>query len=267
VSELAGLAGLTGLVVEDEARARSYLEELLRGTGAFARVVGASTAADATRALVGERFDVAFVDIRLVDRPGDTSGLDWARGVAGAPSPPRLVFTTAMPEHALAAFETGAVDYLLKPFTPRRVGACVQRLIALRAPAAAPAPALASPAAAAASEPRLVARTASGLVLMAIDGVLAFEAAERLTYVHHADGRFLVDPSLAALEQQLGRRLLRCHRNWLVAPRHVRRLDRRAGELVLVIGDALVVPVARDRAAEVRQALVAGTIGLDDRTR
>jgi DNA-binding LytR/AlgR family response regulator len=249
------VSGLAALVVEDEARARAYLEELLGETGAFARIVAAASAPEATRALVADRFDVAFVDIRLIDRPGDASGLDWARGVAAAPAPPRLVFTTAMPEHAVAAFEAGAVDYLLKPFTPRRVAACVQRLIALRT--AAPAD----------GEPRIAARTASGLALLAVDGALAFEAADRLTYVHHTEGRFLVDASLTALEAQLGRRILRCHRNWLIAPRHVKRLDRRSGELILVVGDALVVPVARDRAAEVRQALVAGTYGLDDRTR
>ena len=250
----AGVTGLVALVVEDEARARAYLDELLRGTGAFARVLTAADAGAATRALLAAPIDVAFVDIRLVDRAGDVSGLDWVRSVASAPHPPRFVFTTAMEEHALAAFEAGAVDYLLKPYTARRVASCVQRLIA-RDRSIAPAP----PA-------RLLARTASGLVLMAVEGARAFEAADRLTYVHHDDGRFLVDPSLASLEQQLGARVLRCHRNWLVAPAHVKRLERRAGELVLVVGDTLVVPVARDRAADVRQALVAGTIGIDDRT-
>lgn len=246
------MTGMNALVVEDEARARAYLDELLRGTGAFARVLTAADAGEATRALLAAPIDVAFVDIRLVDRAGDVSGLDWVRSVASAPNPPRFVFTTAMADHALAAFEAGAVDYLLKPYTARRVASCVQRLIARTGRPAAP-------------PPRLLARTASGLMLMTIDGARAFEAADRLTYVHHDDGRFLIDPSLASLEQQLGARVLRCHRNWLVAPSHVKRLERRSGELVLVVGDALVVPVARDRAADVRQALVAGTIGIDDR--
>jgi DNA-binding LytR/AlgR family response regulator len=247
------VTGLVGLVVEDEARARAYLDELLQATGAFARILTAATPGEATRALLTAPIDVAFVDIRLVDRAGDVSGLDWVRSVASAPNPPRFVFTTAMEDHALAAFEAGAVDYLLKPYTSRRVASCVQRLIAHARLAAAPAPA-----------PRLLARTASGLMLMPIEGARAFEAADRLTYVHHDDGRFLIDPSLASLEQQLAGRVLRCHRNWLVAPAHVKRLERRSGELVLVVGDTLVIPVARDRAADVRQALVAGTIGIDD---
>ncbi|MBX3154761.1 MAG: response regulator transcription factor [Deltaproteobacteria bacterium] len=246
------MSGLAALIVEDEARARGYLAELLRATGAFERLAEAPSAAEATRALLAATCDVAFVDIRLVERPGDLSGLEWVRGVATAPNPPRFVFTTALPDHALAAFEAGAVDYLLKPYTTRRVGACVQRLLARDRPP--PVPAAAEP-------PRLVARTSTGIVLLAADRALAFEAADRLTYVHHEDGRFNVDASLAALQAQLGPSILRCHRNWLVAPRHVRRLERRSGELVLLVGASLIVPVARDRAGEVRQALVAGAIG------
>ncbi|HEY0991579.1 MAG TPA: LytTR family DNA-binding domain-containing protein, partial [Kofleriaceae bacterium] len=208
------------------------------------------------------------------DRPGDTTGLDWVRAVAATPAAPRFVLTTAMAEHAIAAFEAGAVDYLLKPFTRQRVAACVQRIVERRAPPhAAPPTALptaASPTAAlptaalpsAALPTRLVARNAASLVLLSLDGILAFEASERLTYVHHLEGRFLVDPSLSALEAQFGELVLRTHRNWLAARRHVRRLDRASNELCLVVGDSLEVPVSRDRAAAVRKELLAGTLGL-----
>ncbi|HZJ68249.1 MAG TPA: LytTR family transcriptional regulator DNA-binding domain-containing protein, partial [Kofleriaceae bacterium] len=109
---------------------------------------------------------------------------------------------------------------------------------------------------------RLVARNAASLVLLPLDGILAFEASGRLTYVHHSEGRFLVDPSLSALEAQFGELVLRTHRNWLAARRHVRRLDRASSELCLVVGDSLEVPVSRDRAAAVRKELLAGTLGL-----
>jgi DNA-binding LytR/AlgR family response regulator len=242
---------LAALVIEDEPAARRYLVELLRGTGAIDRLVAVATAAAASEALErAPRFDVAFVDIRLIDRPGDTTGLDWVRTVAPTPAAPRFVLTTAMAEHAIAAFEAGAVDYLLKPFTRQRVAACVQRVVErhARPPTALPT--------------RLVARTAASLALLPLDGILAFEACERLTYVHHLEGRFLVDPSLSALEAQFGELVLRTHRNWLAARRHVRRLERAASELCLVVGDSLEVPVSRDRAAAVRKELLAGTLGL-----
>ena len=247
------MTGLRVLVVEDEPPARDYLVELLQGCAPIAEVVAANSVAEATAALRDPRgIAAAFVDIRLVDRPGDTTGLTWARDALARPAAPLLVFATAIPDHALAAFEAGAVDYLLKPFTPTRVRRCVDRLHARRQlrpdpsdlPGAAPT--------------RLLARTGSSLVFLSFDGVYAFEAADRLTYVHHADGKFLVDPSLAALEHDLAPRVVRVHRNWLVALAHVRRMER-GGELV--VGPSLKVPISRDRAALVREALLANALG------
>ena len=159
------------------------------------------------------------------------------------------MLATALADHALAAFEAGAVDYLLKPFTRQRVATCVERLLARR------------PARAAAPPTRLVARTATSLVFLPLAGVLAFEAAERLVHVHHLDGRFLVDLSLAALETQFADRVTRTHRNWLVVLDHVRELGRPSGDLALHVGADLVVPVSRDRAPAVRDALVSRAVG------
>jgi DNA-binding LytR/AlgR family response regulator len=244
------MIGLRALVLEDEAPARDYLAELLQACHGIGEVVAVGTTDEATaamRAAIG--VDVVFVDIRLVDRPGDTSGLAWAHAIASSGDPPLLVFATAMPGHALQAFETGAADYLLKPITPQRVWRCVERLCARRSDRMPRAPA------------RLLARTANSLVFLPLDGVYAFEAAERITHVLHADGRFLVDLSLAALEHDLTDRVLRIHRNWLVAIAHVRQLER-GSEPMLVVGPDLRLPVSRDRAAAVRDALLGNALGI-----
>jgi DNA-binding LytR/AlgR family response regulator len=238
------------MVVDDELPARRYLGELLQAAGSVELVAAVATVDEADQALAADlELDVVFVDIRLVDRPGDASGLDWARRVATRPNPPHLVLATALAEHALAAFDAGAIDYLLKPFTRQRVATCVERLIARR------------PARAAGVATRLVARTASSLVFLPLDGVLAFEAQDRLVYVHHVDGRYLADLSLAALASQFADRALRTHRNWLVVLEHVRELGRGSGELTLQVGANLTVPVSRDRAPAVRNALVSRAVG------
>jgi DNA-binding LytR/AlgR family response regulator len=247
------MTGLRALVLEDEAPARDYLCELLQGCHGVASVVAVGSSDEATAAMrAGDGVDAVFVDIRLVDRPGDTSGLTWARAVAASGDPPLLVFATAMPDHALLAFETDAADYLLKPFTRQRVVCCVERLCRRRSSRAQRAPA------------RLLARTATSLVFLPLDGVYAFEAAERITLVHHADGRFLVDLSLAALEHDvnlgIAATVLRVHRSWLVAIAHVRQLER-GSEPTLVVGPELRIPVSRDRAAAVRDALLENALG------
>jgi DNA-binding LytR/AlgR family response regulator len=240
---------LRALVLEDEAPARDYLTELLHACDGIGEVIGVGTVEQATAALRGSvGIDAAFVDIRLIDRPGDTTGLHWARATASSPEPPLLVFATAMPDHALHAFDTGAADYLLKPFTQQRVERCVERLRHRRS-AHGRVPA------------RLLARTTNSLVFLPLESVLAFEAAERITHVHHADGRFLVDLSLAALEADLADRVLRIHRNWLVAIAHVRQMGR-GSEPVLLVGPDLRLPVSRDRAPAVREALLRNALGV-----
>ena len=111
---------------------------------------------------------------------------------------------------------------------------------------------------------RLVGRRKDSLFFLELRGLLAFEAADRLTYLHHADGVFSVDLSLQALSGALGPLVLRVHRNWLIAPVHVRGMRRIDGELSLELGAELHVPVARDRAREVRKRLLQDTVGLLD---
>ena len=112
------------------------------------------------------------------------------------------------------------------------------------------------------NHPRLAARKGASLLFLDLQGMLAFEAAERLTYLHHTEGTFCVDLSLNALAAALGDHVLRVHRNWLIAPAHVQGLRRVDGELSLELGLALRVPVARERARDVRKQLLQNTVGI-----
>lgn len=76
---------------------------------------------------------------------------------------------------------------------------------------------------------RIAARTGNGLVFLSLDEVLAFEAKERLQFVHSSLGRFDVDVSLDELEKTLGDAFVRAHRNWLVSIGTVRKFETTAG--------------------------------------
>jgi DNA-binding LytR/AlgR family response regulator len=249
------------LVVEDEWATRNYLVELLQA-GGDADVIAAVASADEARQVLDQpgfgAIDVAFVDVHLVGSAVDDEGLALVRAYAPRDGAPRFVLATAYSEHALEAYDLGVGDYLLKPFTESRVAACLARLRARsprRAPAAAPT--------------RIVARRKRALVFLRPDEVWAFESAERLTYVHTARGCFDVDLSLAAIEQSFGRALLRVHRSWLVSAERVCELEGASGEMELVVGApgeaGLRVPVARDRAPHVREALLGDATGIRPR--
>jgi DNA-binding LytR/AlgR family response regulator len=245
------MSTLRALILDDEPPAQRYLAELLRATGIVNPVAIVASTSEAQLAIAQPiGIDVAFVDVNLNDRSGDTSELDWARSLLQQPNPPQLVLATAAQEHAITAFEAGAVDDLLKPITRQRVALCVERLHtrSLTRPSSLP-------------PVRLMARTASSLVFLPFEGILAFEAENRLTFVHHVEGRYLADLSLNAFEQQLPQNMIRTHRNWLVALDQVRKLSRVDSELVLVINETLTIPISRDRSASVRDALVSRSLG------
>jgi DNA-binding LytR/AlgR family response regulator len=249
------------LVVEDERPARNYLVELLQSSGLTA-VVGAVGSSNEARQVLecdGPAVDVVFVDVQLDGSARGETGLSLVRSSIGRATAPMFVLATAFEEHALEAFDLGVVDYLLKPFSEDRVAQCLRRLQQHRA----------LPSAEARAPARIVARRKRSLVFLDAGEIWAFEAADRLTFVHATHGVFDLDLSLAAVEVAFGPVFLRVHRNWLVNAAHIKMLERDGHETKLFVGHSVSeagtgvhVPVARERAATVREMLLANATGL-----
>ena len=248
---------LRALVVKDKWAARNYLVEMLHASGQAVVVAAVATLPEAQQALApgGIVVDVAFVDIHLGSAHGDEAGMNLVRTLAGTPQAPLFVLATALSQHAVEAYALGVADYLLKPIHEDRVTECLMRLqqrLAHTAPRSV--------------SDRVVARSKKGLVLFAQDEVWAFEAAERLMFVHTARGRFDIDLSLAAIEVSLGSEFLRVHRQWPVHTAHVRAIENQDGDTVVVVGDEapreIRVPVARERKGAVLELLLQGATGL-----
>jgi DNA-binding LytR/AlgR family response regulator len=252
---------LRALVVEDEWPTRNYLVELIEGTRLAEVVGGVATLDEAREALQpssGLSVDVVFVDVQLSGAGGDRAGLELVRTMAALPRAPMFVLATAFDQHAMEAFDLGVVDYLLKPFNEDRVAQCLRRLHERR-----PASALATQSA------RIVARRRKSLVFLEPSEIWAFEAADRLTFVHTPHGKFDLDLSLAAIEASFGRALMRVHRNWLVNVTYIKELERDGAETRLFVGPGIGdeshgirVPVSRDRAQALRETLLSNATGL-----
>ncbi|MFO1323769.1 MAG: LytTR family DNA-binding domain-containing protein [Burkholderiales bacterium] len=112
----------TAIIAEDEAVLRDELRTRLADL--WPELVIRAEAADgieATRAFTAHAPDILFLDIQM---PG-MNGLDVARLASGRC---HVVFVTAYDKYAVAAFERGAVDYVMKPFTVGRLAETVVRL-------------------------------------------------------------------------------------------------------------------------------------------
>lgn len=120
------------LIADDEPAPLAHLAEALAQAWPEAQIVAqARHGADAWDQWLAHEPDVCFLDIRM---PG-LSGIDVAQRIAGRSA---VVFVTAYGDHALQAFEAGAVDYLVKPLDDARLAQTVARLRGrLQQPAAA----------------------------------------------------------------------------------------------------------------------------------
>lgn len=124
---------LTAVVIDDEPPARERLALMLAEAG----VEVVASLPDAYAALdwfgAGHHCDAAFVDIQMPQM----NGIQLAARLARLPHPPAVVFTTAHEEHALAAFDVNAADYLLKPVRRDRLAITLGKL-PVHAPAQTP---------------------------------------------------------------------------------------------------------------------------------
>lgn len=236
------------LVVDDEPLARQRLCRMLRARDPADDI---REAVDGLEALeLNRRFepDVVLLDIRM---PG-MDGIEAARHMGQAEHPPAIVFCTAYDEYAIAAFESRAVGYLLKPVQQEKLEA------ALAAAAATSRYQLRALAQASRQERRcLSSRSSSGTRLLEVAEVRVLLADQKYVSAIHPGGSLLLDESLRELEEEFGERFLRVHRNALVARSWVRALHREgAGDWVLELDGVDTRPVvSRRHLAEVRAAL------------
>ena len=216
------------LLVDDEELARLRLSGLVHDCiGPAARVVGeAANVSQALAWLATNDCDVLLLDVQMPGRDGTQLAAELRQRADG----PAVVFVTAHAEHALRAFDLDAVDYLTKPVRRERLQAALQRVAQRLAQRLAAAPATA--AAAAAQAPVIVVSDRGRIVRVPIADVLYLKAELKYVTLRTAAHTHVLDEALSDLEQRLGERFLRVHRNALVARSAVRALERRvvAGE-------------------------------------
>lgn len=185
----AGSARITAVLVEDEPRARESLREYSRGVEWLTLVGEARDGVEAVRLIDQLEPDLLFLDVCLPE----LSGLEVVQRIRHHPE---IVFTTAYDRFALAAFEVGALDYLLKPFGLQRFQAMLLRVRSRLTQSDVPTTeraltAFASPVR------RLFARTRDGIVPIPVHGIRHIQASGDYVEVHSQTGRHLLHISLS----------------------------------------------------------------------
>ncbi|HEX2121060.1 MAG TPA: LytTR family DNA-binding domain-containing protein [Thermoanaerobaculia bacterium] len=208
---------LTILVVEDEALARTRLEELVSSQRGF-RVCGwAGDGLTALRAIEELRPDVLLLDIELPE----IGGFDVLENLSGELQP-AVVFVTAYDDYAVKAFEINAVDYVLKPVEPDRLAAALDRArlaVENGSSRSAQRPASQVP------PNRIVVRTGNRILFLRPGEIDCVEAAGNYVRIHRGDAHFLLRTTMASMEHRLPpEKFVRIQRSKLVNVDLVREL-------------------------------------------
>ncbi|HBS25626.1 MAG TPA: DNA-binding response regulator [Gammaproteobacteria bacterium] len=236
------------MIVDDERPALDRLSSMVDGSTNYQVCASAQNGIEAIRAAEEHKPDIALMDIRM---PG-MDGLEAARHLSQMEEPPAIIFTTAFGEHALEAFDTLAVGYLLKPIRQEKLSKALEKAGQLNRVQL-------SQIAGDDGNARkhICARVRGNLELIPLTEIFYFQADQKYVTVRHAQGEVLIEEPLKALEDEFTENFMRIHRNALVAKTSMTGMTKTTeGRFRLTMKDIDdTLEISRRHVAEVRRFL------------
>lgn len=267
-------SSVRAIIVDDEPPARALVEEFLSHHEAIEVIDQAGSVAEAVTCINEAEPDLVFLDVQMPD--GD--GFDVLEQIEHLPD---VVFSTAYDEYAIRAFETGAVDYLLKPYKRSRFDTAVERVLdrhshrqddgstfdadgpaSSRAEADAYADRIADLLQAAKAPgndlDRLYVRHGNKIIPVEMDDVLWIKAAGDYSELHTSEDTYLSSKGIGELVERLDdSQFARVHRSHVIALSavdHLRSDD--SGGYVARLVDGTRLRISRSYAPEIRNRIV-----------
>jgi len=226
------------LIVDDEPHARAGLRRIVDAQPGYAVAGECRDGASALAAIASEAPDVVLLDVQM-PAPG---GLDVVRSLPKQHAP-AIVFVTAYDHFAVQAFEAHAVDYVLKPFSDRRLVSAMERsreeLRRRRVAALAD------------HLDRVVVRSIGRTDVVPVREIEWIEASDYCVKLHGRGRTVVHRESLGSLERRLSPGFVRAHRAALVNVRWIAGVQ---GDDIL-LSSGRRIPISRSRRAAVERAI------------
>lgn len=240
------------ILIDDEPLARSVVREYLQKHSTLDVVQECGDGFEGLKAIQQHQPDLIFLDIQMPK----ITGFEMLELIE---HPPAVIFTTAFDEFAIKAFESHAVDYLLKPFNQDRFDKAITRwqekeLTRTDNPAQ---ELLESAALSPTQRQRIVVRNGSKIKIISVHDVFYLEAADDYVKIHTGEGYFLKNKTMAHFEQSLDDHLfVRSHRSYIVNIHQITRIDpyEKDGH-VAVLRSGAKVPVSRSGYGKLKEVL------------
>lgn len=236
------------LIVDDEPVARQILRELLEEIPSMEIVGEAASGDDAIRQVTRHSPDLMLLDIEM---PG-LQGFGVLQALRG--NGPAVIFVTAYEQHALRAFDAGAVDYLLKPVRKERLAAAIEKV--RRQMHTAPDKPTVEPVKPQALAPRRVAvKSGSDFVMLDPSEIYAFQADGEVVHAITATRKYTATHTLRDIEEKLAAAgFRRIHRKTIINTNHIQRISPLSSKRwLLIMSNGLEAIVSKRMAGAIRE--------------
>jgi two-component system LytT family response regulator len=239
------------IIIDDEPLARSIVKEYLRSHDDVNVVAECNDGFEGLKAINQYEPDLIFLDIQMPK----INGFEMLELIE---TPPVVIFTTAFDEYAIKAFESNAVDYLLKPFSKERFDKAIQKYTQQKKNAHEKTEAvLESAAQSPIQQNRIVVKDGSKIKIIPVSQIQYLEAADDYVKIFTAEGSFLKKKTMSYFEQSLqSYQFARVHRSYIVNTQLITRIDQYEKDSHLVLlNTGSKLPVSKAGYAKLKEVL------------
>lgn len=237
------------IIIDDEPLARGIVTEYLQSIPEAELVAECEDGFEGIKAIQQHQPDLIFLDIQMPK----INGFEMLELIE---CPPAVIFTTAFDEFAIKAFESNAVDYLLKPFSKERFEKAIQKFLQHQNPqqtqqvidAAAQAPS---------QQNRVVVKDGNKIKIIPVNKIEYLEAADDYVKIVTAEGNFLKKRTMSFFEQSLSAyHFVRVHRSYIVNTQLITRIDAYEKEShLLLLSTGAKLPVSKTGYTKLKEVL------------
>jgi two-component system LytT family response regulator len=241
------------IIIDDEPLARSIVKEYLIEFSGMELIAECNDGFEGVKAIMQLQPDLVFLDIQMPK----INGFEMLELVEPAPA---VIFTTAFDEYAIKAFETHAIDYLLKPFSRERFSKAVHKFldqINIQQQKEATTRLLYSGTGSLSQAERVVVKTGGKIKIIPFTDILYFEASDDYVKIHTPEGAYLKNKTMSYFENTLPKNMfVRTHRSYIINVQEITRIDPYEKENHLaILRSGLRVPVSKTGYPKLREVL------------
>jgi two-component system LytT family response regulator len=210
------------ILIDDEPLARSIVTEYLQAYPDFKIVQSCNDGFEGVKAITQHKPDLVFLDIQMPK----INGFEMLELIE---QPPSVIFTTAFDEFAIKAFESHAIDYLLKPFSKERFDKAIQKWLQTRTqiqPAATSSSLINDEIRQPEERNRIVVKEGSNIKIIPVHDILYIEAYDDYVKIFTSKEMFLKKKTMSFYEQHLNpSQFVRVHRSYIISLQQLTKIE------------------------------------------